>query len=160
MGVVLAVQAVGLVVGGLIAIRLTVRRLLAFGLMCVAASALPLLALGLHLGFIAVLAGSFFAGLGIEQFAVAWQTSLQQHVPAHLLARVSSYDMLGSFIAIPIGQLAAGPISVAIGAGATLVGASLLIIVATAVTLLSRSVRTLSTQGVDNPASAADIIGV
>lgn len=145
-GFVLAAQAVGLVAGGLIAIRLSIRHLLAFGMVCVAGAAFPLLALGLHLGFGPVLAAAFIAGLGIEQFGVAWQTSMQHHVPSHLLARVTSYDMLGSIIAVPIGQIAAGPIGTAIGARNTLIGGGGLIIIATALTLLSRSVRTLNRQ--------------
>jgi MFS family permease len=58
--------------------------------------------------------------LGIEVFGIFWDTSLQQHVPEQALSRVSSYDALGSFIFIPLGQLAAGPLSDAIGVDETL----------------------------------------
>ena len=40
---------------------------------------------------------------------------MQEHVPADKLARVYSYDMVGSFVAIPVGQVAAGPIAEAVG---------------------------------------------
>jgi hypothetical protein len=91
------------------------------------------------------------SGLGIEQFGVAWQTSMHQHVPPSVLARVSSYDALGSFIAIPLGEVAAGPVSHAIGTCGALVGASALILVAALGALASRSVRTLANQ--DEPAA-------
>ena len=42
---------------------------------------------------------------------MAWDTTMQEHVPADKLARVYSYDMLGSFVAIPLGQVVAGPLA-------------------------------------------------
>lgn len=70
---------------------------------------------------------------------------MQHHVPRELLSRVSSYDMLGSFIAIPVGEIAVGPISNAIVTRATLVGGGVLLLIAFAVALTSRSVRSLQT---------------
>jgi hypothetical protein len=81
--------------------------------------------------------------MALEQFGVAWETTMQQQIPADRLARVYSYDMLGSFIAIPAGEVAAGPLAQAIGTGpALLVGAG---VVLTAVIgmLASRDVRQL-----------------
>ena len=83
----------------------------------------------------------FAAGLAMEQFGIAWDVSLQEHVPPERLARVYAYDMLGSFVAIPIGQIAVGPLAEAYGAPATLTGAAVLVVVATAGALCSRSVR-------------------
>lgn len=54
-------------------------------------------------------------------FEVLWQTTMQHRVPAELLARVSSYDLLGSFVAIPIGQLLAAPVSAALGVRPSLI---------------------------------------
>jgi MFS family permease len=64
-------------------------------------------------------------------------------VPSDLLARVYSYDMLGSILAVPIGQVAAGPLAEHFGVRQTLVGAAALIGVATIAMLLSRDVRQL-----------------
>jgi len=142
-GFVLAAQTVGMMVGALVAMRLTMSRLLLFGVVCTAFEVLPMLTLGVlpHLGLL--LAAAFLAGLGIEQFAVAWETSMQEHVPADKLARVYSYDMVGSFVAIPIGQVAAGPIAQAVGVEKTLVGAAALIGLAVVGMLASRDVRNL-----------------
>ncbi len=145
-GVVLAAQAVGYVVGGLFAVRLRMRRLLLFGMVCMLPEALILLALAAHAGLPVLLAASFIGGLGLEQFGVAWQTSMHQHVPDDVLARVSSYDALGSFIAIPLGEVAAGPASHAIGTRGALLAASGLVLLATLATLASRSVRTLTNE--------------
>jgi MFS family permease len=142
-GFVLAAQTAGMVLGALVAMRLNVSRLLLAGVVCTAFEVLPLLTLGLapHLGLL--LAAAFLAGLGIEQFAVAWETSMQEHVPADKLARVYSYDMVGSFAAIPLGQVLAGPIAQAVGVEATLIGAAALTGLAVVGMLASRNVREL-----------------
>ena len=54
---------------------------------------------------------AFLTGVAMEQFGIAWEVTMQEHIPADKLARVYSYDMLGSFVAIPIGQVAAGPVA-------------------------------------------------
>jgi hypothetical protein len=96
-----------------------------------------------------LLVAFFLAGLGVEQFAVAWQTCVQRHVPPELLARLTAYDMLGSFIAIPLGEVAAGPVSHAIGVRPTLLACGLVIVAAVAAMVASPSVRNLmeSTDG-------------
>ncbi|MET8151881.1 MFS transporter [Actinoplanes sp. NPDC049668] len=142
-GLVLAAQTVGMVLGAVLALRLRVRRLLFVGVLCTAFEVLPMLTLGVapHLGLL--LGAAFLAGAGIEQFSVAWETTMQEHIPTDRLARVYSYDMVGSFVAIPIGQVAAGPIAEAVGVESTLVGAAALIAFAVAGMLSSGSVRNL-----------------
>jgi hypothetical protein len=85
-----------------------------------------------------LIAGAFLLGFGAgELMNTWWFTLLQQHVPERARSRVSSYDWLVSFIFQPIGFLAVGPISQAVGFTATLVGAaSLLLVTWIAVTLL------------------------
>jgi MFS family permease len=114
-GGLLAAEAMGLVVGGVIALRYRPARPLLVG--CAAMAGLPpvlvLLALGAPLPVLLIAA--LLMGIGIETFAVLWDTSLQQHVPQQALSRVSSYDALGSFVFIPLGQIAAGPTADLIG---------------------------------------------
>jgi predicted MFS family arabinose efflux permease len=112
---------------------------------------LILLALGAPLP--AILAAALVMGLGIELFGVYWDTALQQHVPRHALSRVSSYDALGSFVCIPIGLSIAGPIADAVGVETTLYLAAGVIVVATALVLLVRDVRTLRREAAPTPAA-------
>jgi MFS family permease len=142
-GFVLAATTAGLIAGGLIAMRIRVRRLLFLGCATTAAMALPVLALGLspHVGVLVV--AGIISGLGLEQFGVAWETTMQEHIPADKLARVYSYDMLGSLLAVPLGQVLAGPAAQAFGAKAALVGAASLIVLAVLGMLSSRDVRHL-----------------
>jgi MFS family permease len=142
-GFILAAETAGMIVGGLIAMRIRVHRLLFLGTAATALEALPVLSLGVfpHVGLLVV--AGFVAGVGLEQFGVAWETTMQEHVPADKLARVYSYDMVGSFVAIPVGQVIAGPVAQAVGVEPTLVGAAALIVLAVLGMLSSRDVRQL-----------------
>jgi MFS family permease len=73
--------------------------------------ALPLLALGIYPTTTALMAGFFLAGVSFGLFGVVWAQSLQTHIPPEKLARVYAYDALGSFVAIPVGEIAAGPLA-------------------------------------------------
>jgi MFS family permease len=142
-GFVLAADVAGALVGGLVAMRLRVRRLLLVGLLGCAGIPLTYLALA-GLSSVAPLLVLFFvAGFGVEQFGVAWEVSVQEHVPAEKLARVYSYDMLGSFLAIPLGQVLVGPLAVAIGVRTSLVIAAAVTAVSLLAMLTSASVRRL-----------------
>jgi len=142
-GFVLAAQTAGMIVGALIAMRLRIRRMLFFGVFSCLFMALPVFTLGTYPHVWLLIAGALVAGLMLEQFGVAWETTMQEHVPADKLARVYSYDMVGSFLAIPIGEIAVGPIARAAGVEATLIGAGVLMTVAVLGMLSSRDVRTL-----------------
>jgi hypothetical protein len=83
------------------------------------------------------------AGVGLELYGVFWDTTLQQHIPDEKLSRVSSYDVLGSFALIPVGVAVMGPISGAIGVEQTLLGAALVVVVATLAVISVADVRNL-----------------
>lgn len=128
-------QGAGLVVGGLVALRVRPRRPLLAATLAVL-PVVPLLAL---LGFVsalpAVVAAAFAAGVGLQYFGVLWESALQTHVPPDALSRVVSYDVLGSFVAIPLGVLIAGPAAALLGAGPALVVGAGVVALATAMAL-------------------------
>ncbi|MDI6102854.1 MFS transporter [Actinoplanes sp. NEAU-A12] len=158
-GLVLAGETVGMIVGGLLAIRLKLRRLLLFGVLSCCGMALPLFVLGAYPKLWALLAATFVAGVMLEQFAVAWDTTMQEHVPPDRLARVYSYDMVGSFVAMPAGEVAIGPVGQAVGLEVALVGAGAVATVAVASMLTSREVRTLRHRlPEDEPASVKESV--
>jgi MFS family permease len=139
-GLVLAVQTVGMVVGGLIALRWQPRHALRYGVALTAMTAAPLLVLAHAPRPLVLAAVLLLDGIAIEQFGVAWDVSLQQNVPADRLARVYSYDAVGSFVAIPVGEMLVGPIAAQVGVEATLTGAGVLVVLATLAALASGSV--------------------
>jgi MFS family permease len=142
-GALLAAQALGLLLGGLLALRFRPSRPLFVG--CAAIAGMPpvlvLLAIGAPLGLILVAA--LVMGVGIEIFGVLWDTTLQQNIPQQALSRVSSYDALGSFVFIPLGQIAVGPLSDQIGTDETLYLAAAVVSVAIVVMLATPSIRGL-----------------
>lgn len=142
-GFVLAAETVGMILGAIVAMQVRVRRLLHYGVLCTAAMALPILALGVSPYLGVLLASSFLAGAALEQFGIAWETTMQEHVPAEKLARVYSYDMVGSYVAIPIGQVAVGPIADAAGIEPTMIGAAVVMLLTVVAMAASRDVRHL-----------------
>ncbi|WP_440708509.1 MFS transporter [Herbiconiux sp. YIM B11900] len=143
-GVVVAAQTIGLAVGAAVAIRWRPRRALGIGVGLMAVTALPVATLGIAPALPALVVAFAIGGVALEIFAVAWDQSLQSHVPREALARVYSYDMVGSFIAIPLGEVAVGPLSQALGIAPTLLACAALIVLATLAALTVRSVRTLT----------------
>jgi MFS family permease len=143
-GLVLAGETAGMVLGALVALRLRARRLLLVGVACCIAPPLFLVGLALTPLAAVLIPGAFLTGLAIEQFGIAWEVSLQEHIPADKLARVYSYDAMGSLLAMPLGQVAAGPLAVALGVKPALLIAAGVGAVAVLGMLASRSVRTLA----------------
>ena len=104
---------------------------------------LPMLAMGLEPHVVPLVIAFFVAGMGMELFGLGWNLAMQEHVPDEMLSRAYSYDSLGSFIAIPVGQLLAGPLAVLFGIRETVLAAGIVYVVVCVATLGSRSVRDL-----------------
>ncbi|MFC1432284.1 hypothetical protein ACEZDB_16680 [Streptacidiphilus sp. N1-3] len=154
-GGVLAAETAGAVLGGLVALRWRPQRLLLVGVACVGAGVALPLGLALHIQVYVLAAAGFLCGMCLEQFGVAWETSLQQEVPGDRLARVYSYDMVGSFVAIPVAQVAIGPLASAFGVRDTLLGAAAVILLGTLAMLAVRDVRTLRVRRADGAPNGA-----
>jgi hypothetical protein len=89
-----------------------------------------------------MLASALFNGLETAG-TIVWATTKQRHVPGALLGRVSSLDWLISVGLLPLSFALTGPVSDAIGARATLVGAGLLGAVVTFAALYVPGMRVL-----------------
>lgn len=144
--IVLTAEAVGLLVGGAVALRVRPRRPVRAAALVVLAFAPPLVLLALHAPLALVAAAMALAGIAATVFDVLWATALQQHVPLEALSRVSSYDMLGSFALAPLGLALAGPVSVALGTQTTLLAGAALLTAVTLAALASPAVRHLTTK--------------
>lgn len=136
-------QSAGLLLGGLIALRIRVSRPMLVATFMVLPNALPLvlMATGSPVGVIALAA--LGQGIGMELFGVYWYTALHEHVAPESLSRVSSYDALGSLALSPLGLVAAGPLADWIGLHATLWLAAAIIVIPTLLVLLVPEVRQL-----------------
>ncbi len=143
-GWVLSAEAAGLLLMTFALMWWRLRNPLRTGMLGVALMAAPILVLGLDPSVLPLVVLGFVAGCGIEVFSIGWQTALQEHVPEHLLSRVSSYDALGSLVAVPVGAVVFGPLADGFGAERVLVVSGVVYVIVALSTLLSRSVRDLS----------------
>ncbi|WP_445148815.1 MFS transporter [Baekduia sp. Peel2402] len=89
-----------------------------------------------------MVASAIFNGLETAG-TIVWATTKQRHVPTALLGRVSSLDWLISVGLLPLSFALTGPVSGAIGAQATLIGAGLLGAIVTLAALYVPGMRTL-----------------
>ncbi|MGP2424283.1 MFS transporter [Yersinia sp. 2538 StPb PI] len=143
-GIIVAAQSIGLIAGSFIALRWRPRRDLFIGVLLVALCAVPITLLSM-VSSTAILMGAFFiAGVGFGQFGVVWAHSLQTHIPPEKLARVYAYDAMGSFVAIPIGELAAGPLAMHYGSRAVLLASAVAVVIATIAASLTPAIRRLN----------------
>jgi MFS family permease len=143
-GLILTGGAIGGVIGGLLALRIRPRRPLRVGFAIMSLVALEPLSL-VGPAPVLLIACAFLLGFGAGELTNTWwYTLLQEHVPEHARSRVSSYDWLVSFIFQPLGFLAIGPLSEAIGFTATLVGAASLLLVSYGTLGLLPSIRSVT----------------
>ena len=114
-GYVLSAQAIGLILTGIVLLRVSIRYPLRAGMLGCLFFAAPLLMLGLDPHLVPLAIGMFVTGAGMEVFGLGWALAMQEKIPEEMLSRAYSYDALGSMVAMPIGQLAIGPLAVALG---------------------------------------------
>jgi MFS family permease len=138
---VLAISTVGMIVTGLLLLKVRLHKPLLYGItpMLFIAAWIFSLSFGVHIWI--PIAISFFAGVAIEIFYVAWSTSMQQNIPEESYSRVVSYDALGSYALAPLGLIFIGPIAETVGTNNALYLLSALVFVATISALSVREVR-------------------
>jgi MFS family permease len=162
-GAITAAEAVGLIAGGLVSLRFTPRRPMLFIAAIGGAIAVSPLSLAMLWPLPVLCASAFGLGVAMEIMMVQWTVALARLIPPDKLARVSSYDVLGSVMAMPVGALVAGPLAAAIGVSVTQYGAAALIIVASALALIPRDVRRMRASDIAHQATpevaAGELLG-
>jgi MFS family permease len=155
-GAITAADAFGLIAGGLASLRLTPRRPMLFVVLTGGAVAISPLSLAMVLPLAAICVASFGLGVFVEMMMVQWTVTMARNIPSDKLARVSSYDVLGSVMAMPAGALIAGPLAAAIGTSRAQYAAAAAIIVASALALIPRDIRTIRSGDALVPAALED----
>jgi hypothetical protein len=82
--------------------------------------ALPLAILASGAPLVVLAVTTFGAGAALMYSNTVWESTLQRHVPAESLSRVSAYDWFGSLAFYPLGLAIWGPVSEAIGVSRSL----------------------------------------
>jgi MFS family permease len=160
-GLALSAESAGLLLMTIVMLRVRLERPLLYGILAISLVGLPMIVLGLYPHAALVAAAMLLAGAGVEVFNLGWSLAMQENVDETVLSRVSSYDALGSYVAMPIGQLAAGPLGAAFGYTDVMVGAGVAYIAICLASLASASIRTLPRKGTaeaasESPAPAAE----
>lgn len=142
-GTIIAIEGLGAVVGGLLALRVKVARPLVWSELVVVPSGFLLLALAVPLPVVAIAAVGFVVGVGFALGENLYVTAFQRNIPEHALSRISSYDWFGSVALNPIGYALIGPVAAAIGVPETLVIAGVLNVIVCVGVVLVPSVRAI-----------------
>ena len=153
-GLILAIESVGAVVGGVVSLRLRVARPLVACQLFVVPSGLLLIGLAVPLPVALLLVLSAAVGFGFAAGNTYWQTALQQNVPEHALSRISSFDWLGSIAFNPLGYALIGPLATAIGTSQALVACGVINVFAAVGVVFVPSVRRIRMTAAGAPATA------
>ena len=147
-GFIASAEGLGGLIGAAVALRFKPRRLLRAGWLTLMLMPLWAMAYVWPAELIAVMAGAVVGYAGLIFFDVAWETAIQDRVPQRLLGRVSSWDYLTSLIAMPVGNVLAGPLSAAYGTAKVLTACAAVLLVSAASQLLVPGARRLVRQDV------------
>ncbi|MGI5227115.1 MFS transporter [Actinoallomurus sp. CA-142502] len=141
--VISATFGIGCLGGSIVALCVRPRFPLRSALIVMVAFACPTLTLAAGLTVGVVAAAAFFGGLVMMLFNTLWETTLQQHIPATTLSRVSAYEWAGAVACQPLGLVLVAPIAGRLGLHATLWTAGVLQVLVALFPLLIPEVRTL-----------------
>ena len=142
-GYLLSAESVGLLAMTVLMLRVRLERPLLVGMLSVAALGLPIALLGITENLPLLIAATLIAGAGMELFGLGWNLAMQEHIDERVLSRAYSYDALGSFVAIPIGQLTFGALALGFGIQEVLIASGVAYAAIALLALLSTDVRRL-----------------
>jgi predicted MFS family arabinose efflux permease len=142
-GAISSAEAAGLIVGGIVCLRWSPKRPILMTAMVGGVLSVTPLSLAMLLPLPVICVAAFAVGVMLEAMSVVWTVTMATRIRPDMLARVSAYDGLGSMMGMPAGALAAGPIAAAIGVSATQYGAVAISVLAAALALIPREVRTM-----------------
>jgi len=153
-GLILSAESAGLLAMTVLLLRVQLQRPLLYGMLGISLIGVPMILLGAHPELALVMVAMFVAGAGTEVFSIGWNVAMQENIEDSMLSRAYSYDALGSFVAMPIGQIAYGPLGAAFGYEEVLVVSGIAYVAICMITLLSRSVRDLPRRPTETQAGA------
>ena len=114
-GLLLSMQGLGVLVATLALLRWRLERPLVSAMIGFALFGMPMVMLGATSALGPLLAVGFASGLGVQVCSLGWSLALQENLPGHMLSRASSYDSLGSYAAVPLGQILLGHLGASYG---------------------------------------------
>jgi MFS family permease len=153
-GFVSACGSIGAIAGAFASVKLAPRHPLYGAFVASTLVALPIAALAQPLPWEAIAVGW---GFGMGSIALAntwWETTLQRLIPEHVFSRVRSYDILVSFVFMPVGMVVFGPIADSVGFERTLLVAAVVTAVTNVAVAFTPAVRAVTGATATAPAAA------
>lgn len=143
-GVVLAAQALGMLAMSVVLLRVRIHRLLLVGMGAISVISIPLVLLGVYPQTAVLAVAAFVGGCGSQAFSTGWAVAMMEQIPGDALSRVSSYDLVGSYVALPIGTIAFGLFAARVAIPPLMITVGCIYAVVALSTLLVPSVRNLT----------------
>ena len=112
---VLSSEAVGYVVGSLIAMKIKVKYPMRFLTIITLTISLYMWTLARPQSIWFIAAAAFAWGVTLDLWSTLWTTAMQRQVPPDALSRVSSIDAMGTMLLRPLGLALGAPLAAAIG---------------------------------------------
>jgi MFS family permease len=142
--VILAGYIAGMLLSVLAVLRIQPARPLRTAALVTPLLATPLAAMATGAPVVVASAAAFCAGAAFNVFSVLWETTLQQRVPAAVLARVTSCNYLVALSLKPVGIYLAGRAAAGVGADSATLAAGAVLLAAGLAPLASPQVRQLT----------------
>lgn len=140
-GFVNSANGVGTIIAGIAVAQLVARRpgrvVFAFELL----AALAVLAVGIFPSLPVLLASMVVMGVALASSTVIWQSLLQRLVPAHVLGRVTSIDLLGNSVINPLAPLIAAALIGPVGPPGTFLIAGIYALVLVSIAVIASPLR-------------------
>lgn len=143
LGFIMSMFGLGSVLGGLVAVRLRPLHPLRAGAIAMAGTVFGILAVALRLSPPMLALGYALWGVGAAFWLVMFHSSVQTKIAPDILGRVHAYDVAGSVIMRPVGQIAAGPAALWVGAVPVLFFSSGMLVVTVLLLLAVPAIRNL-----------------
>ncbi|MET9499820.1 MFS transporter [Streptomyces sp. NPDC006552] len=144
LGVIMSMFGVGAVLGGLVAARLRPRYPLRAGAVALAVGGpLVILVVAMRLPPPILAGGYLMDGAASAFWLVMFHTSVQTKIPSDVLGRVHAYDVAGSVVMRPVGQVVGGLVALSLGAVPVLYFSSVMFLVTVCLLLSVPMIRNL-----------------
>lgn len=146
-GLARSAEALGLFGFAFVLSRVTIRRPLLAAQYGFLATAAPMVALAFAAQVLPLSAAFVISGCGVCLINLAWNLTVQEKVPEAMLSRIMAIDGFFSFVAMPIGQVAVGPVSAGFGSQDVQLGAAAIVVVTFVIGVTRPAIRRVRLHG-------------
>ncbi|MFA1546161.1 MFS transporter [Actinomadura chokoriensis] len=130
-GVISACEPLGAVVGALVGARWRPTRPMPMAALLAMSVAIPMLLMGSGAPWPSIAAAAVIPGIFQAAYYVLWTTALQERFAPGVLVRVNSWNMVASYVLMPLIMLASGPLAAVFGAEALAFWSGMTAVIAT-----------------------------